>query len=154
MPVLVSGIPTCYVATTNDGDLCYVQWLIISTGQELIRPFFKGQLKFFPADTVLLEFAYTFERFRGLGIMSAAMAQIAERGIELGARSAITYVAHRNIASLKGCARAGFLPFMLRYEKWRAFRLSQKFTNLPDGFSYPFESRDQSGKGHLSHAPV
>ena len=33
----------------------------------------------FDDDSVVLEFAYTFKRFRGLGIMASAMAHIAEQ---------------------------------------------------------------------------
>jgi RimJ/RimL family protein N-acetyltransferase len=45
-----------------------------------------------------------------LGIMSAAMALIAERATEVGARHVLTFVDQHNIASLKGCQRAGFHP--------------------------------------------
>ena len=41
------------------------------------------------------------------------MAQIAERGTDLGARWVITFVTVDNIPSLKGCQRAGFVPYLL-----------------------------------------
>ncbi|HJU09547.1 MAG TPA: hypothetical protein VJ728_01655 [Candidatus Binataceae bacterium] len=139
LPALRAGIPTCYVAVTSDGSLCYMQWLIQANQQDRLRPHFKGELAGYQSDTVLLEFAYTFERFRGQGIMAPAMAQIAEQGIPLGARWAITYVKQDNIASLKGCARAGFRPYMMRTEVWRGFRLSQCFRLLEEAALYPFE---------------
>jgi GNAT superfamily N-acetyltransferase len=139
LPALSANIPTCYVAVTDDGSICYMQWLVGAEHQDRIRPFFKGELRVFHSDTVLLEFAYTFQRFRGLGIMAAAMAQIAERGGELGARWAITYVQSDNVASLKGCSNAGFRPYMRRYERWRGMRLTERFEALPSGFKYPFE---------------
>jgi GNAT superfamily N-acetyltransferase len=116
-----------------------MQWLIAADQQERLRPHFKGELAGFTPDTVLLEFAYTFERFRGLGIMGAAMAEIAEQGIKLGARWALTYVKYDNIPSLKGCANAGFRPYMMRTERWRGLRLRQSFQMLEDGAQYPFE---------------
>jgi GNAT superfamily N-acetyltransferase len=130
LPVLLANIPTCYVAQTSDGSICYMQWLVTADQQNRLIPYFKGELADYGEDTVLLEFAYTFKRFRGAGIMSAAMAEIAEKGLELGARWASTYVKSDNIASLKGCANAGFHPHMVRSESWRAFRLQQAFTPL------------------------
>src|SRR5205823_12389093 len=43
-----------------------------------LRPYFKGELTSYGTDTVLRECAYTLKRFRGAGIMGAAMAEIAE----------------------------------------------------------------------------
>jgi GNAT superfamily N-acetyltransferase len=139
LPVLHESIPTCYVATAEDGSICYMQWLVTADQQRRLRPYFKGELAGYRNDTVLLEFAYTFERFRGRGIMASAMAEIAERGLPLGARWALTYVKTDNIASLKGCANAGFRPFMIRTETWRGFRLHQSFQTLEQGARYPFE---------------
>jgi hypothetical protein len=63
LPALRANIPTCYVATTEDGSICYMQWLIRANHQDRLRPYFKGELAGYASDTVLLEFAYTFERF-------------------------------------------------------------------------------------------
>ncbi len=144
LPALRANIPTCYVATTGDGSICYMQWLIPADEQARLRPLFKGELAAYESDTVLLEFAYTFERFRGRGIMGCAMAEIAEQGRSLGARWAITYVKQDNVASLKGCASAGFRPFMQRTERWRGLRLRQSFRLLAEGTPYPFELKSAS----------
>ncbi len=139
LPALRANIPTCYVATTDGGSICYMQWLIGADQQDRLRPYFKGELAGYQGDTVLLEFAYTFERFRGRGIMAAAMAEIAEQGLPLGARWALTYVKHDNVPSLKGCANAGFRPYMMRRESWRGLRLRQSFSMLGEDTLYPFE---------------
>jgi hypothetical protein len=139
LPVLTADIPTCYVATTGDGSICYMQWLVGADQQDRLRPYFKGELLGYSKDTVLLEFAYTFERFRGGGVMGAAMAEIAERGLKSKARWALTYVKDDNVASLKGCAKAGFRPYMFRTESWRALRLRQSFRTLEPESRYPFE---------------
>jgi GNAT superfamily N-acetyltransferase len=138
-PVLSANIPTCYVAESTDGQLCYMQWLIGPDEQPRLKPYVKGELKELRPDEALLEFAYTFEKFRGQGVMAAAMATIAEQGLGAGARWALTYVKCDNIASLKGCAKAGFRPYMMREERWRFFRLRQSFRLLPDGARYAFE---------------
>lgn len=139
LPVLTEDIPTCYVATAEEGSICYMQWLVTSDQQGRLRPHFKGELASYDRDSVLLEFAYTFERFRGCGIMADAMAQIAEQGLKTGARWALTYVKDDNIASLKGCVKAGFRPYMIRTETWRGFRLRQSFRTLEPDARFPFE---------------
>jgi len=97
----------CWVAIDErSGTPCYMQWLLSST----------KNLSGFPdlePDEALLENAYTPVAYRGLGIMSAAMALIAERAADIGARNVLTFVGDDNIGSLKGCQRAGFHPHLL-----------------------------------------
>lgn len=139
LPVLRADIPTCYVATTKDGSICYMVWLVTYDQQQRLAPYFKGELKRYHSDTVLLEFSYTFERFRGLGIMSEAVSRIAEMGLAHGARWVTAYVEHDNLASLRGCAKAGFHPHMVRIEKWRGIRMKPTFRSVPDGTLYSFQ---------------
>lgn len=49
--------------------------------------------------------------------MPHAMAKIAEKGKDLGARRVVTFVAHDNLPALKGCKRAGFSPYLVRRER-------------------------------------
>lgn len=67
--------------------------------------------------------------------MSAAMALIAERAADLGARHVLTFVDDQNIVFLKGCQRAGFHPQMLHYRTRLGFGLitRDRFDQLPDG---------------------
>jgi RimJ/RimL family protein N-acetyltransferase len=83
-----------------------VQWLLGVRDNDFIARL--GGFPALEADQALLENAYTPPAFRGLGIMPAAMAAIAEHASELGARYVLTFVDQHNIASLKGCQRAGF----------------------------------------------
>jgi hypothetical protein len=131
--ILRANIPTCYLAVTASGEICYMQWLVEQSDLERFRPFFDGELRNLRKDEVLLEFAYTFERFRGQKIMPAAMAAIAEKGLLSGAHYAVTYVQRDNIAALKGCSAAGFSPYMIRNERWRIFSFKESFRSLPDG---------------------
>jgi GNAT superfamily N-acetyltransferase len=129
--ILRAKIPTCYVAVTPSGQIAYMQWLIAYSDIERFKPFFDGQLGAMRNDEVLLEFAYTFEQFRGQKIMGAAMAAIAEKGLLSGARYAITFVQKDNIAAIKGCGSAGFAPHMIRGERWRLFSFIENYRNLP-----------------------
>jgi RimJ/RimL family protein N-acetyltransferase len=126
--LLRSGIETCHVAVEPDGKACYMQWLILSNENERVHAFFGNLYPRLAPDEALLEGAYTPEAYRGQGIMAAAMSQIAERASQFGARWVVTFVDESNVASLKGCARAGFEPYVRRHERFRLFRRYVSFT--------------------------
>jgi GNAT superfamily N-acetyltransferase len=137
--LLASGIPTCFIATDPDGKPCYMQWLITSRDNARIKRQWGGVIPQLGPQEALLEGAYTPDSHRGLGIMAAAMARIAEKATERGASSVITFVAEDNVASLKGCKKAGFDPYVERRVTWRLGRRRAVFTLLPDGFRFPYE---------------
>jgi len=116
------GAHRAFVAVDErSGRPCYVQWLLGVRDNAFI-----STLKGFPLlqpGEALLENAYTPAAFRGLGIMSVAMALIAERAADLNARHVFTYVGDDNIPSLKGCQRAGFHPVLLHHCDRLAFGL-------------------------------
>jgi len=126
--LLGSGLHTCHLAVEPDGKACYMQWLILSNQNDRVRAFFGNLYPRLAPDEALLEGAYTPEAYRGQGIMAAAMAQIAERADQFGARWVVTFVDEGNAASLKGCARAGFVPYLRRDERFRLFRRRVSFT--------------------------
>lgn len=123
-----------YVAIDErNGAPCYVQWLLGPQNNQVI-----GEIGGFPLlsqGEALLEDAYTPPSHRGLGIMSAAMALIAERGSDIGARHVITFVGVENIASLKGCKKAGFYPYLEHTQRnWLFGSISSdRFDELPAG---------------------
>jgi GNAT superfamily N-acetyltransferase len=134
------NLPTCYVAVAPKGDICFMQWLIPASENENIQANF-GSLPRLNPDEALFEGAYTVPAYRGQGIMASAMAQIAEKAKQFGARWAITFVGRDNEPSLKGCARAGFEPYLLRYQSWRMLHRSIKFVPI----SRPADSRVSAG---------
>src|SRR5437867_4424507 len=137
---LRSGVPTCYVAVSEHGEPMYIQWLMGPGDNDRIQAHFNRVFPVLASDEALLENAFTLGQFRGRGIMPAAMARIAERGRDIGARWVITFVEESNIASLKGCKRSGFYPYMLRHETWFLFRRKLTFTLLPENTPYPFDT--------------
>jgi len=140
--VLATKLPTCFVAVDEaTGQPCYIHWLTGAAHNAQIQAL--GSFPMLEADEALLENAYTPVRYRGLGIMSAAMALIAERALDLGARYVITFVDQHNIASLKGCRRSGFSAHLIRRQREYAFGLFRtlRFEALPDGFLMPHEER-------------
>ena len=65
-----------------------------------------------------------------------------ERAAEIGARYVITFVDRHNIASLKGCKKAGFNPYVERCDAQLLFRSKRSFTPLPECFLMPHEHRE------------
>ncbi len=128
--LLESGLRTCYVAMAPDGKPCYMQWVIPASENERLRTVFGNLYPVLQPEEALLEGAYTPEAYRGKGIMGAAMAEVATRAAEHGARWAITFVDAQNEASLKGCIRAGFAPYLRRHERFRFFHRRVDFKRI------------------------
>lgn len=138
--LVAAHLPVCWVALNPAGKIAYMQWLISPKDNERIREQWGGSFPQLRPDEALLEGAYTPEAYRGQGIMPHAMARIAESAQALGARWVITFVADDNIASLKGCKKAGFSPYLERRQSWLLFRRRAVFRPLPEGARYSFET--------------
>jgi GNAT superfamily N-acetyltransferase len=110
---LRAEIGTCYVAVTEPGEVCYLQWLVGPGHNALLAE--HTRLPMLQDSEALLENAFTPAAFRGQGIMSAAMAQIATQASQMGARWVLTVVSELNLGSIRGCIRAGFRPHLLRW---------------------------------------
>jgi hypothetical protein len=134
--VLREGLPQCYVAITENQEICFLQWLITPDHKERIRAIRFREMHAFDGDTVMLEFSYAFRRFRGLGIMAPMVAWVAEQAP--WAHWAVTYVDRTNIASLRACRGAGFRPYLMTHDRWRLFHLTES-VNVPR-LSNRFES--------------
>ncbi len=108
-----------------------------------LQRYFSGMFPILKPGEALLEGAYTLEKVRGLGVMAAAMAQIAEKAGDVDAHAIITFVEEDNIASLKGCKRSGFSVYLVRDVRWLLFSRTVKFQELPVGTPYPFDAEKQ-----------
>jgi GNAT superfamily N-acetyltransferase len=132
MRMIEAKLPTCYVAVTEDDEPTYMQWLIGHRDNDTVQAIFGDRFPRLGPDEMLLEGAFTLEQWRGKKIMAAAMARIAERAADHGARWVITFVSVDNIPSLKGCKRAGFEPYLERTGNWRLFRHRSEFAPLSE----------------------
>ncbi len=130
MRLLKANIGTCYVAVTQEDVPCYVQWRLTSDQNEIVRAFFGGWYPPMKEDEMILEYAFTLESYRNLGVMSCAMSQIAETGVDIGVQWVWTYVDIDNIPSLNGCMSAGFQSAMIRRDGWWLFRRKVIFKTL------------------------
>lgn len=131
------GIRTGYVAVNMDDEPTYMQWLFGPDQNDFIQQRFQGAFPHLNADEALLEYAFTLPSFRGLKIMPRAMDLIARHGADIGARYVITFVNQLNIPALKGCQRAGFNPYLVMRDSWRAYQRHVTFLDLAEGPSYP-----------------
>jgi hypothetical protein len=125
-------IPSCFVATTDAGFPCYIQWLMSHTINDRLRTHFKGYLPPLASNEVVLEGAFIPFRYRGNKIMPQAMTWVAEKGRDIGARFAVTFVQGSNLPSIKCVLQAGFRPYMRRVAVRRLFRTEIEFRILPD----------------------
>ena len=127
------NIARCFVAIDQaTGYPCFIQWLFTAEQNDFIETFFRGRFPRLSPDQGLLECAYTPRNYRGKGIMPATMALIAELAPSFGLSELITFVDHNNLPSLKGCAKAGFIPFLTRKDVtiFSAFK-RRRFVPLP-----------------------
>ena len=109
------NIATPLVAIDQSSDRpCFIQWAFDSSHNDFIAHFFKGRFPPLSAGQMLLENAYTHPDYRGQGVMAVAMSNIADLLATHGAIEVMTFVETTNVASLKGCTRAGFAPFVTR----------------------------------------
>lgn len=160
-----ANIPTCYVAVTTDNKPCYMQWLIGNNENEKIEKYFKGVFPPLKKQEALLEGAYSNPAYRGMRIMPMAMALIAEKAADMNARWVNTFVDVTNIPSLKGCQRSGFVPYLLRKDRWFLFRRTITFHPVSEEMNEMFfqvtdSDRNQNGSNyqvstvhHTPHVP-
>lgn len=129
--VVEAGIPECYVAVSEDGTPCFLQWLIGPEQNERIREQFGNSFPVLRRNEALLEGGYMHRSYRGRGIMSAAVSRIAKKARERGLRWVITFVDIENVPSLRGIRGAGFSPYLLKKDRWRFFRRHIIFNGIP-----------------------
>ena len=135
--LLASDIQTCYVAVTEEGAPCNMQYLILPSENDKVQALFEGVFPRLAEDEALLEAGFTLEEYRGQGIMPFVMDDLAQKARKEGARRLLTFVTCQNVPALKGCRRAGFVPNMLLNRRFRLFKRRLTFKPLPAGTRVP-----------------
>ncbi len=106
------------------GTPCFVQWLFGASDNAYV-----ARLGGFPrlaSDEALIEHAYVAPAWRGMGIMPAAMARVAEHAAARGARSVLAFVGEDDVGALRRCQRAGFQPHLVHRQEQHAFGLIRR----------------------------
>ena len=125
-----AGVSGAHLTVGPNGEPAFVHWLIMPPTQEELHRFQPGRYRKLGPQEALVEGAYTFTAFRGKGLMIEGMAQLLVKAREAGMKTAWTYVALENIPSLRGCARAGFVPDHLRHNRRRLGAMHTDFPPL------------------------
>ena len=135
--MLASDIQTCYVAVTEEGAPCNMQYLILPSENDKVQAVFEGVFPRLAEDEALLEAGFTLEEYRGQGIMPFVLDDLAQKARKEGARRVQTFVSIQNVPALKGCRRSGFVPNMLVHRRFRLFKRRLTCTPLPAGTRVP-----------------
>ena len=132
MHLLETDLATCFVAETERGDVCFMQYLVLPDQNAKLPAVFGGLQPPLEPDEALIEFAFTLEPYRAQGVMPWAMGQLAERARDKGARWLVTYIDEQNRTFLKFYQRLGFRPFRRRLEKRRFLRRHVAFAPISE----------------------
>lgn len=95
-----AGFKNCYIARTKNNEIAYLQWLIFPSENSVIEKNFSR--KFYPLRQreVMIENAFTFPKFRGLGLLPWVSQKLLLIARESGHTSAIAYIRKDKIPSL------------------------------------------------------
>lgn len=127
--LIESGLQTCYVGVTDEGPV-YMQFLVTADQNERLQAVFAGLFPPLAEDEALLEFAFTLQEHRARPVMPAVMLRLIEIAAEQGLRRVVTYVHVNNPSFMRFFMRLGFVPFVVRLERWRLFRRSVEFEEV------------------------
>ena len=102
------GFNEPYIVHNHNNKIAYIQWLIYPHENNIINKHFSR--KFYPLseNQVMVENAFTFPQFRGLGLMPAVTCDLLTIAKEAGYRSAICYIRKDRIAALNEFMKLGF----------------------------------------------
>jgi hypothetical protein len=126
-----ADIPTCYVAVTSEGVPCTMQWMISSDANDRVKRFSRGGLPILKENEVLLENAFTLERYRRQGIENETHRYLFQLALEKGVKRAVTFVRDQSSIPLKMASKLGFTQFCLKTCRWRLFLRHYTFKQIP-----------------------
>jgi RimJ/RimL family protein N-acetyltransferase len=126
-----NGVRTLYMSLDPDGKAIYAQWLIAPGDEQPLQTTVPNQFPNLAPHEWLVEGAYTFVAFRRMGAMGDGMHQLLMAARDAGARRVITYVSEAHLASLRGCANAGFTLDHVRVTRQR-FNVRRARWHAPD----------------------
>jgi Acetyltransferase (GNAT) family len=129
--LFTTGIRTCYVAVTDEGTPCYMQYLIGPDENDKLEAAFGELMPPLAEDEALLEFAFGLEQYRHLGAMPAVVPELVRIARANGVQRIVTWVPDRNAQVLRYFERSGFVPYGIRTERYRLFRRTIRFEPAP-----------------------
>ncbi|MCK4818681.1 hypothetical protein KA005_23115 [bacterium] len=103
-----AGFKHCYLANSETGKLAYMQWLIYPDENEIIAKNFRYRFYPLKPNQVMLENAFTFPKFRGLGLLPNISAELLTIARNQGYKNAIVYIKKNQIASMNEFMKLNF----------------------------------------------
>ena len=128
--LLATGIETCYVALIEDEAPCFIQYLVLPDQNHLFAKAFGAPIPPLEPGEALLEFAFTLEQYRALGVMPYAFSALAREAKHRGVERLVTWVPEWNPHVQRYLERVGFVPFAIRRERYRLFRRTVRFERI------------------------
>lgn len=103
-----TGLGDLYISKNTKGEFLYMQWLIYPAHNHLIKSHFSN--RFYPLNQkqVMIENAFTFPGFRGIGLLKRGTGMLLKMAREEGFETAVTYVRKDRIAILNDLIQMGF----------------------------------------------
>jgi len=128
--LFATGLETCYVALIEDEIPVYIQYLVLPDQNDKVVEAFGESIPQLDQGEALLEFAFTLEQYRALGVMPHVFAELAKEAKSRGACRVVTWVGQPNPTMLRYLGRIGFVPFAIRTERYRLFRKTVRFERV------------------------
>lgn len=129
---MLKKLSGCYVAVTDKGVPCFRIWMLEPSLNEVIKDYWGDSYPQLNNNEVLIARAFTLKKYRGLGVMSKAMALLAEEAKEKGFKFAISVTPVENKNSLHSSYYAGFKPYLMLREKYFIFKKKDSFEEIPN----------------------
>ncbi len=98
----------CYAIRSKTGSIAHIQWIVFPEENDVLSSRYPHFFKTLVPYEIMIENAFTFPRFRGLGLFSYATRYLLNLGREQGYKKATTYVRCEKLASLNELIRLGF----------------------------------------------
>ena len=95
-----AGFRHCYLGRAADGQPVYMQWLIYPDENEIIAKHFRSRFYPLKPNQIMLENAFTFPRFRGLGPLPSVSAELLTIARDQGYKTAVAYIQKNQLVSL------------------------------------------------------
>jgi len=132
-----SGFRKFYVArTTENGELCYIAWLLSSAEHPELRDGFKG-IPPLKANEVLMFNLFAFEKYRRTGLACSVDSLLCKIAMEKGYKRVIAYPLANNIAAVKALEKIGFKKYCSKFERRLLFSVTREFCSEMNTFSNP-----------------
>lgn len=116
------GLKNCYIGKNEKGENVYLQCIIFPFENEAIKKYFKKKFYLLNKNEIILENAFTFPKFRKLGLLHYGTNFLLNMAKESGYKTAVCYIRHDNIQSLNEFMKMGFkITKMVREYKLAGF---------------------------------